>query len=306
MNTFTQPASSNPLQWALPDKNLKSYPHRCGKLFYRRTPFSYVVAGDPVSETVEGQISIWNDFVKEHSGQSICGYYFTKRFSEKLKESFDVIPSGICSSLDLTSFTIEGRSAKEIRRGCNKGARLKSEICYIPDNKKSEYYPKVKKMEDEWLKWKPLKVYFLLSRLKKKEKSKWLALNIEDKPVAFISYYEKNNEIYIDHMITQKKKVPMAMDMLLSQWIVDLWKVGEVKKLHFGFCALANFKKRDSLVEIGLFLFKKMSFIYSFDGIYAFKKKYSSSEEGCFLVLQKKQHIKQAISLLQVTFFNNQ
>ena len=304
---------SYPLQCIWLKTGKKFFENELGVVAFDSTRRANVVAGDPLclEPGEDEKQKLFSNFVDwSHSqGKMVCGYYFSEEFA-KGTPSFTNYKVGVSRFLDLKEYRESGFQSRDIRRALNHGQKNKLNFFEVSHIEKNQWLEKLKVLEKKWLKSKRgPQIFFLLDEISVDfpgaEKERWFLVTTDGEVHAFLSVLPylsiQGRAFYVDHLIQFDQKQKWALDFLIARLLRQLKSEG-VTELAMG---LAAFQKIEGIAPIALALKvnQKLEPFYKTNGLYAYKKKFTSREENRYLLLDKScLNLRQIMALISVTY----
>ena len=311
-----QQYSSYPLHSIWLKTGKKFFETPLGIVAYESTKKANVVAGDPLcfDKSENKQHELFNDFVNwSHAqGKMVCGYYFSENFSEHINH-FNKYKVGVSRILDINNYKESGFKSRDFRRAFNQGCKNNLNFFEIEHVEKDKWVQKLKPLEKQWLQSKRgPQLSFLLDEISTQfpgaEKERWFAVLKNNNIHAFLSilpYTAENGQAYyVDHLIQFDQNEKWALDYLIAHLVRQL-KSEDVHELSFGFAAFQKVNI-NSYFEFALKFQQKFQPFYKTNGLYAYKKKFTSREESRYLLFDSCCfNLRQIMALLNVTIKRN-
>lgn len=288
------------------NKSIFSTPE--GIVGYEERLNSFVVAGDPIG-LEESPQDVFSEFYQwaNKKKKPVCGYYFSEEFSKSVP--LKRLQAGVSHFVDLKSFRLNGYKKRDIRRALNQAERSQLKWLEIPHEEKRSWLSRIHKLDSDWIKTRQgPRVHFLLSRPQVNEKSseleRWIVvMNSEANRIeAFASVLPYGtHSYYLDHMVQNPKGHSFGMDYLLSELILQLKKEG-AETLSLGLSPFWGIDRPKGYERL-LKLMKHNSWLYHSEGLYHYKRKFSSREEKRYILLDPKySSLKQFMAMTKATY----
>ena len=283
-----------------------------GELAFEQIRSSYVVAGDPRAKTLESQVKTFEKFVEQarSQGKSVCGYYFSEDFA--LSSGFEAHLCGVSRFQKLSRWSIDGGEAEEARRALSKASEAGLEFITLTKDNFKQYKAKIEETNKLWERSKGrVEIKFLLSSIEKtieqwinNSEMIFLCVDSNGQVEALISLrkYFGNTHWYLDSLVQRPDGHRFALDFLLVKSLENLKSI-KAEALCIGFCP-GIIEQPSTWVEKTLNLWRKTKWLYSPQGLYNFKRKYSDSELPRYLLVEpSKPTWKQLLTLEVVTLY---
>ncbi|MCB0407769.1 MAG: DUF2156 domain-containing protein [Bdellovibrionales bacterium] len=277
--------------WSKTEK--KIYKNQWGTIAYEQVGRSFVVAGDPLSKSLDAQVACMDDFihfVKTKNGR-VCGYYFSEEFAQK--SSLEHHCAGVSRLNDLKNWSMKGHRSEEFRRARRKGEASNLEVKELKIEDLENWQPALLNFANTWRKQKGIiRIGFLLSPLSKTLdemlKGERLFICHKNQSIHAIISFKKwsYKNYYIDQLMQRRGGHRYALDYLLTRSFQTLQQEG-VSLVSLGFCP-GIVKRPATWVELILSLWSRTRIFYSPQGLYTFKRKYSNIEKNRYLLLDPK------------------
>lgn len=282
-----------PLQsvWRKTGKQVFACEH--GELAFEEKRSSFVVAGDPRAKSLDAQVRTFNKFVEQAKLQrkTVCGYYFSEEFA--LASEHEAHLCGVSRFQKLNDWSLEGGCAEEARRALSKAKESDLEFVALTQNNFDHWSKAIEETNRAWEKSKGrVEIKFLLSPLaetihqwKTGSELIYFCVNPQGSVEALVSLrkYFGNSHWYIDSLIQKPGGHKFALDFLMVKSLENL-KLIKAEALCIGFCP-GIVEGPDTWVEKTLNLWRKTKWLYSPQGLYNFKRKYSNVELPRYLLV---------------------
>jgi phosphatidylglycerol lysyltransferase len=270
---------------------------------YKDTLISYaicdadlIVLGDPVGPKKQIKLAItkFQTFCLEH-GWRLSFFQCSTKYLDKFKVlGFEKIKIGSEAIVDIENFNLDGPKKKDFRNRLRKIEKLGYSIKVYSDDVDDTTFEKLKIVSDEWLD-EPNRIergfslgYF--SRQYLNESKIMTVENDQGSIVAFINliYSCKEDQITIDLMRKCKDAPSGVMDYIFVKAILELKERG-FKSLSLGLAPMSGFQENEkvSFTESAVHtIFKRLNFLFNYEGLKVFKDKFATSWEPKYLVYQ--------------------
>lgn len=305
--------SSYPLQSIWLKTNKQFFENDLGLIAFESTKRANVVAGDPLSlsHQLADQQKLFNNFVNwsHQQGKMVCGYYFSENFAKSINNFYNY-KLGVSRFLDLNSYKETGFRSRDIRRAMNQGLKRNLSFVEVPHPEKLDWFSELKELEAKWIKTKRgPQIFFLLDEIScdfpGAEKERWFLVKKENQIHAFLSILPYKTKMgmayYVDQLLQFDQTEKWALDYLIAQLLRQL-KGESIVELAMG---LAAFQKIEgfSPLELSFKFQRKWEPFYKTNGLYAYKKKFTSREENRYLLLDEScMNLRQIMALISVTY----
>lgn len=276
-----------------------------GHAAYKRVGRFFILAGAPYPQDVESQEKIIHRLeAQAHTqGAHLCGYYFSKSLVRN--RNAPRIRLGQEAYLRLSEMSLRGGRWVEARRAQN---FLRRKGWIVEFDQKWTHLEEAKYLQRKWRREKSfINIGFLLGDISQRSslgESEYSCLlkNADGKALAFINYFkyfdEHNNLcVYIDNLLYDPGAHRLALSGLLVA-LAEHLKGEDVKKINLGLCPFVISKPRHWIE----WLFRLMyvgGFFYNAKGLFHFKKRFATSFEDQYLLLDE--DVAPFIQLFQLT-----
>lgn len=270
-----------------------------------------VVLGDPVGpESQIGMaISSFNDFCKEHGWQLSFFQTSDRQLKAFSDGGFDRIKIGSEAIVDLENFDLVGPKKKDFRNRIRKLEKLGFFTKIYNGNISQELLSQLKTISDEWLD-EPNRIErgFSLGYFNQEYINESQIMTVENEAgeiVAFVNIINsyKSNEMTIDLMRKCKTAPSGVMDYLFVKAILELKERG-YSSLSLGLAPMSGFQagEKTSFAELTVHsIFKRLNFLFNYQGLKVFKDKFATSWEPKFLVFKSIHQLPQlALSIKKI------
>lgn len=252
-----------------------------------------VVMGHPLGDEKYFDALI-DSFINEADlyGYNIVFYEIDKNLSLKLHDyGFNFMKFGESASLDLSKFSLEGKSRKNLRKTVNKLTRLGLTFEVLSHPHDEKILNELKEISQAWLDGKKEKG-FSLGFFDKDYLNRSDIAIVKDKGeiIAFANLPENYLDSYstVD-LMRYKKNYDGLMDYLFIN-IFSYYKEKDMKYFDLGMAPFYNvgIMKHSFLQEKLVYLAYKLgSSIYSFEGLKTYKSKYADNWDERYLSYSK-------------------
>lgn len=276
-----------------PLRNFRLFECDAGKAAFKKRGRFVILAGSPQASDSEHQVEVLRrlESCAHEQGSFLCGYYLPLRLISHKKSPRVCL--GREATILLDEFTLKGGRWEEARRARNIAARKKWRVEFAEDNRQLEA---AKSLYRKWRKTKGwLKVGFLLGDLYRKKslmptESSCLLIDENKKELAFINYYFYLDEYgkksaYVDSLIYDPKASRLALSTLLVALAQHL-KAQDYQKVNLGLCPFVIDEPKHWMEIFFRFLYRT-GFLYNSKGLYLFKKRFATSFEDQYLLLDE-------------------
>ncbi len=275
-------------------KDKSIFVHNNTFIAYQISGNSLVVLGDPVGPESELLYATKHfiDFCKNH-GWNICFFQCSDRNLEFYKSlDFEKIRIGSEAIVDIKNFNLQGPKKKDFRNRIRKLEKLGFFIKHYKERISDELFAKLQIISDEWLD-EPNRIErsFSLGYFSREYIDQSEVITVENnhgEVVAFVNLIPsyKKGEITIDLMRKSKTAPSGVMDYLFVKAILEIQKYG-FETLSLGLAPMSSFQEKEqvSFTEFTIYsIFKRLNFLFNYEGLKVFKKKFATSWEPKFLV----------------------
>lgn len=270
---------------------------------YKDTLISYaicdadlIVLGDPVGpkKQIKAAIKKFQSFCLEH-GWRLSFFQCSTKYLDKFKAlGFGKIKIGSEAIVDIENFNLDGPKKKDFRNRLRKLEKLGYQIKIYNDNVDETVFNKLKRVSDEWLD-EPNRIErgFSLGYFSRQYLDESKIMTVENEQgdiVAFINliYSYKEDQITVDLMRKSKDAPSGVMDYIFVKAILELKERG-FKSLSLGLAPMSGFKENEkvSFTESAVHnIFKRLNFLFNYEGLKVFKDKFATSWEPKYLIYQ--------------------
>ena len=255
-----------------------------------------IVLGDPVGPGYEIQeaISKFDEFCTQH-GWKLCFFQCSKHYLSHFENTgFTRIKIGSEAIVDLENFNLIGPKKKDFRNRIRKLEKLGFFTKLYTGNISDQLFARLQIISNEWLD-EPNRVErgFSLGYFSRKYIADSQIMTVENEGgeiIAFInlipSYQE--GQMTIDLMRKAKNAPSGIMDYLFVQAILELQTLG-YSSLSLGLTPMSGFQAGEeiSLAELAVnSIFKRLNFLFNYEGLKVFKDKFATSWEPKFLAFK--------------------
>ncbi|MBX7143766.1 MAG: bifunctional lysylphosphatidylglycerol flippase/synthetase MprF [Oligoflexia bacterium] len=265
------------------DKSILFNSTREAFLMFRRSGRSFIALGDPVGSEAHIKELIWQFRDLCDRSDAYCVFYQVP--SESLPTYLDIglLPYKLGEEgfVDLQTFTLEGGSAKGLRRTVSKTEKDGFSFVIYPSVDSDELLPKLRTVSDQWLASKHTREKgFSVGSFSNHYLSQFPVATVQqgDKIVAFANLIATQNkyEIAIDLMRYSGDAPDGCMEYLFIKLIVFAQSQG-YKFFNLGMAPLSGLESRrlaPRWQRFGALLYDKGEYFYNFDGLRRFKEKF--------------------------------
>ncbi|MEN3930797.1 bifunctional lysylphosphatidylglycerol flippase/synthetase MprF [Microvirga sp. W0021] len=275
----------------LGDKRFLFHPEGDAFLMYRVQGKSWIVMGDPVGPKERITELMWTfmDEADKHAGWPVFYQVSTEHIPLYLDGGFSLVKLGEEARVDISKFSIEGKSGKDWRFALNRMQKTNLIFEIVPANRVLEIRDQLREVSDIWL-----------SKRGAAEKGFstgfWdddYILNFdtaiikrEDKIIAFANLWQSipRKELTVD-LMRHLPDEPGVMDLLFLQIIL----YGKEHGLHWfnlGMAPLSGLSPHrlaPSWHKIASFVAKNSERFYGFSGLRRYKSKFKPQWEPRYL-----------------------
>ena len=290
----------------------KLFASAAGELAYEQIGRTRVVAGDPRASTLEKSVAVFRQFVYESNQQgfAVCGYFFSESFA--LNSGHVPHRCGVSRFENVKRWSLKGASAEEARRALKKADEAKLSVFQITPENYDQFAELLETADHRWQRSKGLfRIKFLLSpfgrtlhEVKAGAEVLFCSQNPEGGIESLVSFrrYLGSTHWYVDSLMQVPGASRFALDATLVKAIQWLQSERKAEVLALGFCP-GIIDEPQTWVEKLLGLWRKTRFLYSPEGLYNFKRKYSSFELPRYLLLDPNRNVLRQLSTMEgVTF----
>ena len=277
-----------------PDKSFFFSPSRKCFLGYR-VGRSYAIAlGDPVGpeEEIEKTVRGFRGLCQENDWGH-CFYQTLPDFLPKYMHlGYRKLKIGDDAIVDLTRFTLEGKEAKKVRSKVNQLERQGMITAWIDAPLSDEVLQQLKEVSDEWLATPGRRERtFTLGTFEPDYIRSTPVFAVQDHDRKFLAFANlppssRKGEGTIDLMRHRLQAPNGTMDYLFVKLFLHLRERG-FQRFNLGMAPMAGFQEheRASREERAVHYFmRQLTFIFSFEGIRAYKAKFATSWEPRYAV----------------------
>jgi len=263
---------------------------------YRVSGNFAVVLGDPIGpeDRIAATITEFTDFCAQADWSPVFhqatpdygGVYQAKGF-RRLKLGDEAI-------VDLTAFTLEGRSQKELRHAVRRLERDGFHLEYVDAPVPDEAVAQMKQISDDWLKHRGHRERrFTLGRFEERyvRGTKLLvAVDTNGRPVAFVNIVPsyRAGEATIDLMRMRADAPNGVMDFIFVRLFTD-FKAQGFTRFSLGLTPMSGFQPDEvagAEEKIVHYFFSRMNFWFNYQGLRRYKAKFATIWEPRYLVYQ--------------------
>jgi lysylphosphatidylglycerol synthetase-like protein (DUF2156 family) len=238
-------------------------------------------------------------------GKSVCGYYFSESFSEKV--AMNRHQAGVSLLQDLSLWSLDGGAAEEARRSLRKGGEQGLVARELKSAELSSWRDRLGEFSRRWQQSKGFfRIRFLLSPLRRSLEGEvegervFVCINGDDLDSVITIREWMPGAWYVDQLMQHPNGYRFSIDFLLISIFKILQREGATK-VSLGFCP-GIIEDPKTWVEGVLNLWGQLKVFYSPVGLYNFKSKYSSEQVNRYLLLDPKfSSIKQLMAMEAVT-----
>lgn len=253
-----------------------------------------VTLADPVGppEEIAETISGFRQFC-EDSGWGVAFYQTLPDFLPVYRSlGFKKLKIGDAAIVDLTSFTLDGRARKRLRSRIRQlekeGVRMKSYAAPVPD----DLLKQLREVSDDWLRLPGRRERaFSLGRFDPAYlRSTPIATVVDanDRVLAFVNVIPSYHpgEATIDLMRHRTDAPNGVMDFLFVKLMLRDRAEGYTR-FNFGLAPMSGFREREeasTMERIVYQFFQRLTFLFDFGGLKAYKAKFASSWEPRYVI----------------------
>ncbi|MDY3006828.1 bifunctional lysylphosphatidylglycerol flippase/synthetase MprF [Anaerococcus porci] len=261
-------------------------------LQFRRVSDKLIVMGDPIGDKTFF-FNLLDSFINEADdyGYNIVFYEVSKEITLKLHEyGFNFMKFGECARVDLSSFNLDGKKNKNLRKSINKLNREGYVFEIYEKPHKGKFLQQLKKISDSWLDGKKEKGFSLgfFDRTYLNESDIAVVYDRDRNIIAFanLPYGNIENWMTVDLMRYKKDANPDGLMDFLFINIFNYCKQNDIEYFDLGMAPLYNVGvMRHSFLQEKLvyLIFKFGDFFYSFEGLKSYKDKYATKWDERYL-----------------------
>lgn len=255
-----------------------------------------LVLGDPTGPAEDARETLQSFLAYCHENGWRAAWYqavldFLPHYEELGLKSVKIGDEAI---VDLSNFTLEGRSKKEFRTTCNKLEKKNFTVRFLPVPLSQELLDALEKVSDDWLSLPGRRERtFTLGQFDRYYLAETQVVVVEDDAkniVAFVNIlpiYTKE-EVIVDLMRFVKDAPNGTMDYLFVKLLLALQEQG-VKRFSLGLAPMSGLypKENSKTAERAITaLFQGLNFIFRFKGIKSYKAKFADGWEPRYLVYE--------------------
>ncbi|MGC4252742.1 MAG: bifunctional lysylphosphatidylglycerol flippase/synthetase MprF [Sphingobium sp.] len=261
-------------------------------LMYQIQGHSWIVMGDPVGDRTEWADLLWQ--LREMADQSQCRLLLYQLSLEALPLAIDlglsIVKYGEEARVDLKHFTLDGPEARPLRYATRRAIREGASFEVVPADRLDGVMDDLQRISDRWLAQKGRREKsFSMGRFDPAYVARFdcAVVRQEGRIVAFANIWAtaNRNELSVDLMRHDEVMPYGAMDFLflrLMEWGRDrgfAW-------FTLGLAPLSGIEARrlsPLWVKAGAFLYRHGDNFYGFEGLRAYKDKFSPVWEPRFI-----------------------
>lgn len=264
-----------------------------GQAAYKKIDRFFILAGPPYPHDLKSQEKIIHRLeAKAHAqGGHLCGYYFSKNLVCNRKAPR--IRLGQEAHLNLSEMSLRGSRWVEARRAKN---FLRRKSWTVEFDQEADHLGEAKDLHRKWRRAKSIiNIGFLLGDISQRSslgenEYSCLLRDVEGRALAFINYFKYFDErqnpcVYIDGLLYDPGAHRLALSGLLVA-LAEHLKAEGIKKVNLGLCPFVISSPRHWME----WLFRLMyvgGFFYNAKGLFHFKKRFATSFEDQYLLLDE-------------------
>jgi phosphatidylglycerol lysyltransferase len=280
-----------------PDKSFFFSASRKCFLGYRVGGSYAIVLGDPVGpeDEIEEAVHGFRELCREND----WGHYFYQTLPDFLPRymrlGYHKLKIGDDAIVDLERFTLEGKERKKMRSRVNQLEKQGTIAVRIDPPVPDEALQQLKEVSDEWLEIPGRRErIFTLGKFEPdyvRSSPVFVAQDRDGRFLAFVNLIPsyRKGEGAIDLMRHRLQAPNGAMDFLFVKLLLNLRERG-FQRFNLGMAPMAGFQEHEnaSREERAVHYFmRQLTFIFSFEGIRAFKAKFATSWEPRYAIYPK-------------------
>ncbi|MCE2929102.1 MAG: phosphatidylglycerol lysyltransferase domain-containing protein [Candidatus Caenarcaniphilales bacterium] len=263
-------------------------------LSYKKSNGFKVVLGDPCGpySELEDTIKNFESFSRERA-EGFCLFQVGSKYLEEYKSlGFKKIKIGDEAIVDVANFDLEGAKKKDFRNRIRKLEKLgfKSSVYTAPHAQ--DLITKLKTVSDEWLNEPRRRERgFSLGYFREDYLQASNIMTIENQAneiVAFLNIIPSycDGQLGIDLMRKSKLAPSGVMDYLFVKFILHA-KESKYQTVNIGLAPMSGFEihEKAAFEEKAIYeIFKRMNFLFNYEGLKVFKDKFATSWEPKYLI----------------------
>lgn len=298
-----------------PDKSFFFSPSRRSFLAYRVAGNFAVVLGDPVGpdEEIEDIIRRFHELCQDNDW-GLAFYQTLPDFLPVYKRlGFKKLKIGDDAIVDLTQFSLEGKTMKKFRHTLNQLEKLGVHTVYYEPPISEEVLMQAKEVSDEWLQIPGRRERgFTLGRFEPnyiRSTPLFAAADKDGRLLAFVNIIPsyRAGEATIDLMRHRLKSPNGIMDYLFVKLFLHS-KEGGFERFNLGMAPMSGFQEKEdaSLEERAVhYFFQHLNFLFSYEGLRRYKAKFASFWEPRYAVYRNTLDLpKLAVALSRLSELN--
>jgi phosphatidylglycerol lysyltransferase len=277
-----------------PDKSFFFSASRKCFLCYRVGGSYAVVLGDPVGpeEEIEETVNGFRELCKEND----WGHYFYQTLPDFLPRymrlGYRKLKIGDDAIVDLKRFTLEGKEHKKMRSRVNQLEKQGTTAIRLDPPLPDEALQQLKEVSDEWLEIPGRRErIFTLGKFEPDYVRSTPVFVVQDHDGRFLAFANlipssRKGEATLDLMRHRLQAPNGAMDFLFVKLLLDMREKG-FQRFSLGMAPMGGFQEHEnaSREERAVHYFmKQLTFIFSFEGIRAYKAKFATSWEPRYAI----------------------
>lgn len=271
--------------------------HKYGLCSYKEYKNYIFLCGEPIVydcldrfSVIAKRLVVLQDFYRfcQNKRKKLLGYYLDYPFSYNELNSYQI---GLQAFQTLENSSFTSKQLSYYKRIRNYGEKHSYQFYEIDD--KQAAYDLVNDLRKKWIyhKAKP-EIKNLLAApgsIKTMGFERWFGVNQKDQLIGFVNllpYQDPETSYYIDNLFyLNDGKHKMVLDFLLFHLNFQLKEEG-VKNLHYGLCPFV-IPLPNGVLENLFSRFAHFNFIYSFKGLFKFKRKFCDSYKKAYILWNK-------------------
>jgi phosphatidylglycerol lysyltransferase len=261
---------------------------------YRVSGNFAVVLGDPIaaSDRVATTITEFADFCAESDWEPVFHQATPEFWNVYQTMGYRRLKLGDEAIVDLTAFTLDGRSQKELRHALRRLERDGYHLEYVEPPAPDEVIAQMKEISDDWLEHRGHRERrFTLGRFGERyvrETRLLVCVDANGRPVAFVNIVPsyRVGEATVDLMRQRFDAPNGVMDCMFVRLFTDFREQG-FTRFSLGLAPMSGFQS-DEVVgveeKIVHYFFSRMNFWFNYQGLRRFKAKFATVWEPRYLV----------------------
>jgi lysylphosphatidylglycerol synthetase-like protein (DUF2156 family) len=284
----------------------------CGELAFEQIGRTRIVAGDPRAVSIEKSVQVFHEFTAKSrsEGYAVCGYYFSEGFATS--SGHIAHKCGVSRFENLRRWSLSGSGSEQARRALKKASEAGLTVQQIESHNLSDFAEALQCADHKWQRSKGLfRIKFLLSPLERTLEEVrsgaevlfcGLSASGDIESLLSVRRYLGNSHWYVDSLMQIPGGDRFALDATLVETMKCLKDNKKAEALALGFCP-GIIEEPGGWIERLLGLWRKTRFLYSPEGLYNFKRKYSSLELPRYLLLDPNRNVLRQLSTMEAVTF---